>query len=222
MKKATVPAGTKIRRKDMRFKVSLVILTGTLLFSVLLLLISLNRADGVNAGITSNVPFQKTDDKVIQKTAPAGLFTFKGGGGEDFQLSIPAGWKGWVYRTGAVKSLVDDSLSDEYVKIYLPNDAAKGTGSPDLDSRYKDVITIMSFSVGEWKKLDKKCRNDDEEACEDMGAKLADTACRSNSSEDTEDIDCVYSYTRRKDCSGLLAARCGEIDKIMEGFKLIQ
>lgn len=210
-----VSARPKFGRREMRFNVSLVILIGMVVFSVLLLLISLNRLHDVgSATASSSLLPGKSGNKDFFGAQSAIPHTFQGGGG-DFQLSIPAAWKGWAYRAGKIKSPVSNSLSDDYVRIFLPVSPSEKVANPNLDSRYTDMITILSFSAGEWKKLDRSCRGGDSESCDAMGTKLADTGC-----SDDESADCVYSYTRQSSCPGPLEDRCREVDGIMESFQL--
>lgn len=202
-------------RKDMRFSISLVVLIGMLTFSLLLLLVSLDKPVAISARTKMIQSIPRLSLMSSPETAPESLTTFSGGGG-DFQLSIPADWKGWVYRIGAVKSPIDDTLSDQYVKIYLPDPNSAQSASPNLDSRFKDIITVVNYSADEWKALDKKCSKGDSSVCGIMGTKLAGTQCADSS----ESADCVYGYTKAADCSGALAAKCNEVDKIMASFKL--
>jgi hypothetical protein len=211
-----VSARPKFPHKEMRFNVSLVILIGMIVFSMLLLLISLNRLHNAGSATAAN---SSLSEKSGNSSVPGGvrsasLYTFQSGGG-DFQLSIPATWKGWAYRTGKIKSPVSDSLSDDYVRIFLPSSPSGKAADPNLDNRYTDMITVLTFSAGEWKKLDRSCRGGDSESCDAMGAKLADTTC-----SDDESADCVYSYRKRSDCPGPLEDRCKEVDGITESFQL--
>ncbi|HLM84437.1 MAG TPA: hypothetical protein VK254_04500 [Candidatus Bathyarchaeia archaeon] len=214
----TNPIGlNKCCRRDMRFSVSLVILIGMLAFSVMLLIFSLNERDVRNAKAQMNFSAPKPVSTVPAKASPANSTKFSGAGG-NFQLSIPVSWKGWVYRAGQVKSPIDDNLSDSYIKIYLPLTVADNTevNSPNLDSRYKDIITILTYSADEWKAMEKKCNRSNSDACDDMGTKLADTQC----SDSEGDSDCIYSYIKQPNCGGSIEGRCKDIDKIMESFQL--
>gem|GEM_PF-1046269 len=210
-------SGSKFFRKDMRFSASLVILTGMLVFSMLLLLISLNGLYGADSkAVLNGASSGSSGGETIPRAqaASSGSYTFQSGGVK-FQLSIPVAWKDWAYRTGQVKSPVDDSLSDSYVKIFLPSSPSGKEAGPNLDSRYTDMATILTFSAGEWKKLDKNCQKSDSESCDAMGTKLADAAC-----PDEENADCVFSYKKQPDCPGPLEARCREVDGIMKSFQL--
>lgn len=207
----------KLGRKEMRFSVSLVVLIGLLTFSVLLLLFSLNKSAAVGAKTMTSFSVPRISRSIPLKKTSANLTTFQGGG-EDFQLAFPASWKGWVYRTGEVKSPVDDTLSDQYVKIYLPDSNPKEATNPDLDSRYTDMITVVTYSADEWKAMAKKCNKGDSSVCDEMGTKLADTTCPGFA----DNTDCVYSYTKQPNCPGSLTTRCDEVDTIMANFKLVK
>lgn len=211
------PVGVKHARKEMRFNVSLVILIGMLTFSALLLLVSLNKSNNAVAKTSTSQIAPRVIGNIVPKTAIAKPADFSGLSG-NFQLAIPASWKGWVYRSGEVKSPIDDSLSDQFVKVYLPQSVSDNeeANSPNLDSRYKDIFTVMNFSADEWKAMEKKCNRGDSTICDDMGKKLADAQCPGSAGG----TDCVYSYTKQPNCSGALAARCNEVDKIMESFNL--
>ena len=218
--KKTNPVGLKLSRKEMRFSVSLVILIGMLTFSLFLLLFSLNKSVAINANTQTSFSVPKTNSNIAQKTTAAKSYIFTEGGAENFQLTIPITWKDWVYNTGEVKSPIDDSLSDGYIKISLPNTIHENAGanSPNLNSRYTDIMTIMNFSADEWKTMEKKCNKGDNNICDAMGKKLADSQRPSIGAGNS---DSVYSYTIQPNC-GSFEARCNEVDKIMESFKMVK
>ena len=72
------PAGVNHHRKEMRFKVSLVILMGMLTFSALLLLVSLNKSNGASAQISNSQPISRVAGNIAPKTAPAKPAIFSG------------------------------------------------------------------------------------------------------------------------------------------------
>ena len=120
-KTKVTPVGMKHHRKDMRFKVSLVILIGMLTFSAMLLLLSLNKSSVVNAeiGTTTAPPLRPVSG--IQKSSSQML----NDSALDFKLTIPAELGAWFYKIGGVKSLTDDSLSDQYFRIFVPLSGVK-------------------------------------------------------------------------------------------------
>lgn len=204
---------------NMRFSVSLVILIGMLSFSVLLLLFSMTKPVGQEAATKTSAVMQRSNVSNAPKAVPPQPYVFQSGG-EDFRLSFPTDWKGWVFRTGEVKSLIDDSLSDSYVRISLPQSVADNVdaNSPNLDSRYGDMITVFTYSADEWKAMEKKCNRGNAEVCDRIGTKLADTVCPGFAG----DTDCVYSFTKEPNCPASFTAQCGEVDKIMQSFKIVE
>jgi len=193
-------------RKDMRFKVSLVILMGMLTFSLMLLLFSLNKPSTVNA----------EGSAVTASSAKVGSAVKKAGSQKlndsalDFNLTVPAALGQWSYKTGEVVSLTDSSLSDQYLRIFVPLAAAK---SNNLDQQYKDILTIRKFSADEWADIEKSCQKDKKDICDAAGKMIAN-------GPDSNGDGWVYAYTKPEDCQENIAAKCNLADKIIESFNL--
>lgn len=202
----TVPAiPKKISRKDMRFSISLVILIGMLSFFSMLLLISLNKPSAVEA---------RTQ---VIKTAPNKNAAVKQSGNRiiddrdlDFKLTMPSQLGQWSYRTGDVKSLTDDSLSNRYVQIMVPIPGAK---SNNVEEQNKSILTIRKFSEEEWKDVTESCQNDKKDICDAAGVLIKETT-------DSEDNGWAYSYTKFPGCPKSIEAKCNLVDKIIESFQL--
>jgi hypothetical protein len=204
----TITGKTKIsatsmnhHRKDMRFKVSLVILIGMLTFSAMLLLFSLNMSSAVNAedGKTTASPakpaseIKKSNSQVLSDNAL------------DFKLTIPAEFGEWFYKIGEVKSLTDESLSDQYLRIFIPLSGAK---SNNFDEQNKDILTIKKFSADEWSDIEKSCKKNNNDICDAAGKLIA------------QNDEWAYAAAKPTDCPKSIAAKCGLSDKIIESFIL--
>jgi len=195
------PVGVKHHRKDMRFKVSLVILIGMLTFSALLLLFSLNNSAAVNAeaGTITTMParissgIKKSNSQELNDSAL------------DFKVTVPAELGGWFYKVGEVKSLTDDSLSDQYFRMFVP---LPGVKSNNFDEQNKDILTIRKFSSDEWTDVEKSCQKDKKGICDAAGKLIA------------QNDKWTYAYTKPVDCPKSISAKCNLADKIIESFNL--
>jgi hypothetical protein len=190
--------------KNFRFNLSLIILMAVLqasLFMLLLTLISVQTAKGQNMNFSvasaANGAKKMIKPATSQKLADPNI---------DFDLAIPAQLGEWLYKTGYVKSPVDDKMSDQYVRIYLPN--AGKAGSRNFEDMTSAFLTIRKFTTDEWKKLDKGCQNKDSLFCEAAGTKIA------------EKDGSVYAYTKISSCPSGMESKCGLIEKIIGGFSL--
>ncbi|MCX6767078.1 MAG: hypothetical protein NT170_04895 [Candidatus Moranbacteria bacterium] len=202
VKKAKIGSvSRKNHRKDMRFKVSLVILIGMLTFSALLLLLSLNNSSAMKAemGTTATPPLRNVSG--IQKSSSQML----NDSALDFKLTVPAELGQWVYKIGEVKSLTDDSLSDQYFRMFVP---LSGVKSNNFDEQNKDILTIRKFSADEWSAVEKSCRKNKSDICDAAGTLIVKS--------DKE----VYTYTKPVDCPKSIEAKCNLTDKIIESFNL--
>jgi hypothetical protein len=188
-------------RKDMRFKVSLVILIGMLTFSAMLLLLSLNKSSVVNAemGTTTVPPLRHVS--VIQKSSSQML----NDSALDFKLTVPSELGQWFYKIGEVKSLTDDSLSDQYFRMFIP---LAGVKSNNFDEQNKDILTIRKFSADEWSAVEKSCQKNKSDICYTAGTLIVKS--------DKE----VYAYTKPVDCPKSIEAKCNLTEKIIESFNL--
>jgi hypothetical protein len=195
---------SKFRHKDMRFSISLVILIGMLTFSALLLLFSLNKSSVVNAEaytkktapIENNSGLKKAGSKILSDSSL------------DFNVTIPSNIGEWLYKIGEVKSLTDDSLSNQYLRIFIP---LPGEKSNNFDQQNKDILTIRKFSADEWSDIEKNCQK--ENTCDEVGKMIAKGA-------DSNGDKWVYAYTKPEDCPKSIEAKCNFVDKIIESFNL--
>jgi len=187
--------------KDIRFSVSLVILIGMLTFSSLLLLFSLNNSVAGNlAEKASNViPISKvsTAKKAKTQILDDELLNYK--------ITIPAQLGEWFYKIGEVKSLTDDSLSNQYLRVFVP---LPGTKSINFDHQNTSILTIRKFSADEWSDIEKSCRKEKSDICEAAGELIS------------AGDEWVYTYVKPKDCPKSVEAKCGLIDKIIESFQM--
>lgn len=190
-------------KTDLRFNVSLVFLIAMLLISAYLLLFSLTE-DGKVFG---NTPDQASN---IVTADPANAISpgknrLLNDPALDFKLVIPSQFGQWVYRVGYVKGLTDDSLTNQFVKIYVAQRSAGSSAS--FDDCYKDVLTIRKFSTGEWKELEKGCSKGNGLYCEGAGTKI------------DEKDGSVWAYTKSESCSKETKVSCANIEKIIGSFE---
>lgn len=200
-KTKTSPASVNHHRKDMRFKISLVILMGMLTFSAMLLLLSLNKSSAVNAetGTSTALPMRhlsgikKSSSQVLDDSTL------------DFKLTVPVELGDWFYKIGEVKSLTDDSLSDQYFRMFIPLPGAK---SNNFDEQNKDILTIRRFSSDEWSAVEKSCKKENSDICAMAGKLIA------------QNDEWAYAYTKTTDCPKSIVAKCSLVDKIIGSFTL--
>jgi len=197
-------SGKLTNRKDLRFSVSLIVLMAFLSFSVMLLLFSL--ISGQLARAENKKVYPQNISRVIPKKNSPVVSNILNDANLDFQIAIPVIWSGWIYKTGFVRSPVDDSISDQYLQIFLPNQGGKA--SSNFDDRQTKMMTIMKFTGKEWQKLDTGCSKGNTSYCEAMGKKI------------TENNGDVYTYIAESTCPKIFEARCGEIGKILGSFQL--
>lgn len=194
--------GSAKERKNFRFSVSLILLTAVLEVSLLMLLMSLINTQTVRGGDESfAVPAAKSAKRLVkpasQKLNDPSL---------DFELTVPAQLGEWLYKTGYIKSPVDDELSDQYLQVYLP-DSGKAK-SRNFDEMTKAVLTIKKFTADEWKKLEKGCQNENSLFCEAAGTKMA------------EKNGSVYAYNKISNCPSGMENKCSLADRIADSFQL--
>ena len=189
--------------KNFRFNLSLIILMAVLesaLFMLLLTLINAQTTQGENRSF-SYAPAASSAKKLIkpasQKLNNPNL---------DFDLTVPVQLGEWLYKTGDVKSLVDDKISDQYLQVYLPT--GDKTNSRDFNEMTTAVLTIKKFTANEWKKLEKGCQKDNSLFCEAAGTKIA------------EKNGSVYAYNKISNCPSGMENKCGLVDKIIGSFQL--
>jgi hypothetical protein len=122
-----------------------------------------------------------------------------------FKLTIPAGFGSWLYKIGEVKSLTDDSLSDQYFRIFVP---LAGTKSNNFDQQNREVLTIRRFSSDEWSDIEKDCQKEKKDVCDAAGKLIA------------QNDEWVYAYTKPNDCPKNIVTKCNLVDKIIGSFNL--
>jgi hypothetical protein len=207
--KKIIPIKPKLSKKDLRFDLSLVILIGMLTFSSLLLLVSLNKSIAIGTGTkTFRDPWPKSQSYQLKKPQSQVIDDSALG----YTLKVPVQMGKWFYKAGAVKSLTDDSLSNQYLRIYIPLSEAN---SNNLDQQYKDVLTIRKFTAEEWSDIQKSCKKEETDICDAAGKMISsdpDAAEKNN--------DSVYTYTQANDCPGSLVARCSLANEIVKSFSL--
>lgn len=203
--KTIAAAPKKFNQKDLRFSLSLVVLIGMLSFSLLLLLISLNKSAvaGAKTHIAKTVPMGKTSPK----KAESRVFDDSSLG---FKLTMPAQLGEWSYKTGEVKSLTDESLSNRYLQIFVPIPGAK---SNNLEEQNKNILTIRKFSGEEWKDVSASCKKDKKDICDAAGTLAGE-------STDSDGEEWIYAYIKPSDCPTGIEAKCKLADKIIESFQL--
>jgi hypothetical protein len=203
-KTKTSPAGFKLSHKEMRFSVSLVILMGMLTFSLMLFLFSLNKSSVVSAETYTKKIVPIKSDSGLKKTGNQTLNDDL----LDFSIAVPSQIGDWFYKTGEVKSLTDDSISNQYLRIFIP---FPGKKSNNFDQQNKNILTIRKFSADEWSDIEKNCQK--ENICDAAGKMIAKNT-------DSNDDEWVYAYTRSEDCPKSIEAKCNFVDKIIESFRL--
>ncbi len=196
-------------KEDFRFKISLVFLIAMISASAYLFLFSLSMrgenlegnpvavkklatTNPVRAGIKSSNEVYTLDDSAL-----------------DFKLIIPPGFGQWIYRVGFVRSLVDYTLSNQFLKVYV---STKNTGNPtSFDECYREILAIRRFSVEEWKDLEKSCKKGNSFLCNEAGVKLG------------EKDKWVWAYTKSESCSQDEQEEkdgCTYVQRIVESFQL--
>jgi len=199
-KKISVTAAKK--RKNIRFEISLVILIGVLTFSAYLLLISLNWSSGAGSLQSPAVTNNRISSADVKRLTDYRLKDAS----IDFEARIPPQIGGWFYKIGYVKSPVDETLSNQYVTIYVSQGAASATNN--FDDLAKNILTIRQFSQEEWEKLEKGCEKGNQFYCETAGARVG------------EKNDKVFAYTKPGSCPKSVEAKCRLADRIIKSFTL--
>jgi len=193
-------------KSNLRFNVSLVFLIATLSISVYLLLFTLTQNGKANLGFgNSAVSVLKAGPANSFKAVSSGKNQFLNDSVLDFKLAIPSQLGQWMYRVGYVKGLTDDSLTNQFAKIYIVQKPAGSSAS--FDDCYKDVLTIRKFSMGEWKELEKGCNKGNQIFCDGAGTKM------------DEKDGSVWAYINGGSCSGETKADCANIEKIIKSFQ---
>lgn len=190
-------------KTDLRFNVSLVFLIAMLSISAYLLLFSLTE-NGNAFRSTSNFA-QKTAAVRSPNAVSSGKNQLLDDSALDFKLTVPSRLGQWMYRIGNVKGLTDDSLSNQFVKIYIAQKPVNSSTS--FDDCYRDVLTIRKFSLEEWNEIEKGCNKGNLIYCEGAGTKI------------DEKDGSVWAYTKAENCSGETKTDCAYIEKIVGSFR---
>jgi hypothetical protein len=199
------PEGVKQKRPENKlFEAFLVIFIAILGVSILLLSTSLTSLSGWTpaTGAVAPLKAKHAGKNVVAKKSGETLADSS----LDFELTVPSGIGDWLYKTGFIKSPVDDALSDQYLQIFVS--LKKATGSNNFEDQNKNILTIKKFTTEEWKKLEKGCQNENLLYCEVGGTKMA------------EKDDSVYAYTKTENCPKDIEARCRLADNLIESFNL--
>ena len=193
-------------RTDIRLNVSMVFLIAILSISAYFLLFSIIQNGKASFGFGNvSAPVSKIAAGNSSGAVSLGKNQFLNDPALDFKLAIPSQFGQWMYRVGDVKGLTDDSLTNQFVKIYT---AVKPTGSStSFDECFKDVLTIRKFSTAEWKELEKGCGKGNLLFCEGAGTKI------------NEKDGSVWAYTKSGDCSKETKGNCTYIEKVIGSFE---
>lgn len=185
-----------------RFEFSLVFLIAALLMSIFILLFSLirNQNSQIAAQAFPNLPgaFQGNGDYSRSPLLEDENL--------EFTLKIPAQLGEWVYKTGFVKSPVDEALSNQYMTIFVPQNAKEKTNN--LDDLTQDILTVRQYSETEWEKLESGCQKGNQFYCEIAGEKIGEKDGK------------VYASTKPGKCSETEKSKCALAEKIIQGFEL--
>lgn len=191
--------------EETRFRASILVLMGLLVGSTYLLAMAINWQRWPNASVSGINKYNYRLPKALAKN-PAAASQILDDASLDFKLTLPNELGNWIYKTGFVIDPLDDSQSNQYLKIYLPL-AEKKTAS-NFDSRYKDILTIIKFSTATWNKLDKGCQKGNSQYCSQEGTKIL------------ENDDFVFAYLKADDCPKEIQSKCLNIGKIISSFEL--
>jgi hypothetical protein len=124
----------------------------------------------------------------------------------DYTISIPAQWRGWIYKIGNVASVNGSGNSNQYLKIYLPTE--KNLKANDFDDRFQEVATIIKFDRSDFSSI--------KNLCDDKGDK---DACSMSGDVIGEKDDTVY-VLNKAECPKNLMNRCNMTTKLKTSFNL--
>ena len=192
-------------KDNLRFGISLVVLTALLEAALFMFLLTLNSSAGFAAGSTKVFPAPSTA-KVVQKKMTNSVEQTLKDDNLGYEVTIPKEVGDWMYKTGYIKSVVDDALVDGYLQVYVPLPAK--TEGNKFDSRYQNILTIMRFTEKEWNDISKGCEKSNLYYCDTQGKELG------------RKDGYVYSYTKPTTCPKEISYGCSKTDQIVESFKL--
>jgi len=198
--------GKNISKSEVRFGISMVILITLLMVSAYLLVLVIfqtSRPVSVRNGgapYPINISGANLDQALTenQKLDDPNL---------DFKLTVPGSFGYWFYRIGNVQSPVDDTLSDQFVKIYLPLD--KFPIKSNMDEQFFNILTMMKFSKVEWQKIEKSCQKDQ-----------TSTVCARGGTKISENNDSVYAYSQAGNCPPQVQRACATAYATVNSFQL--
>lgn len=190
---------------ETRFRVSLVVLMALLSISAYLLALVLAVKWAPSAAGSGVNKLSYVSQKPLVKKIPAGNGMLNDAS-LDFKLTIPKGFGDWIYQVGYVKDLIDDSQSNQYVKIYLP--LSTQSASAKFSDKYQNVLTIVKFGKDSWNKLEKGCQKGNSTYCDQAGTKLA------------ENDQAVFAYVKADNCPKEIQAQCKVLGNIIDSFQL--
>jgi len=206
--KKTKSGKPNFQQEDFRFGLSLVHLIGMISFSSILLLVALNFSIPANAenqaykapsSVKNISELKKSESRILNDE----LLGFK--------ITVPARFGEWFYKIGEVKSLMDNSLSNQYLQIFAP---LPGVKSNDFNQQNKNILSIRKFSFDEWSDIEEICQEGEEEfICETTGKLIA-------SETDSNGDEWVYAYTKSSDCPQSIKTKCDLADEIVKSFQL--
>jgi hypothetical protein len=195
----------KWHKENLRFGVSLVVLTALLEAALFMFLLALNSSTGVAVGKTKFIQASSAV-KVSQKKMTNSVERTIKDDNLGYEITIPKEVGDWMYKTGYIKSLVDETLVDEYLQVFMPL-PAKAEGNK-FDSRYQNILTVMRFTEKEWTDIGKGCEKSNLYYCDMQGKELG------------RKDGYVYSYTNPTTCPKEISNGCSKTDQIVESFKL--
>jgi len=199
-----VPAAKSAARQkhDLRFGVSLVLLIGFLSFATYLFLFALIGSQRANSAAVLKKPAAGMN-KAAKQSANARKLSDESLG---YTLAFPASFGEWMYKTGYVVSPVDETLTNQYAKVYVP--LPSRSASSNFEEKYFGVFTVRKFSEKEWDALEKGCAKGNLLYCEQKGTKI------------NEKDKAVYAYTVSEKCPQELLSKCKLVQGIVKSFKL--
>lgn len=186
------------RHSENRFKVSLIFLIAALALAVFIFLFTLIGLQNSRlAAQASPVP---------SPGAQAAAKTVLDDPNLDFTFKMPSQLGQWLYKTGSVKSPVDETLSNQYASVYVPRSVKAGTSN--FDDLTQNILTVRQFSKKEWEKLESGCQKGNQLFCEAAGKKMG------------EKNGTVYAYTVPASCPADTKTKCSLAEKIVSTFTL--
>jgi hypothetical protein len=195
----------KWHKENLRFGISLIVLTALLEAALFMFLLVLNSSTGVAQGqIKTNA--MSNQIALGQKKTVSPTSRILQDENLDFEITVPKEFGDWVYKTGSIKSLIDDKLADEYLQIYVPLSA--NSDSNKFEGRYQNILTVMRFTEDEWDEISQGCEKSNLYYCDAKGTELG------------RKEQYVYSYTEPINCPKEVEFRCGKANRITESFKI--